>query len=599
MSNVKPKTYQSECLEKIQEARGNGRKKVLVVMAPGLGKTITCALDLQDYLRTNPNGHTLVLCHSEPILSQTKDVFKHIFGDQCSYGMYNYTEKPTRKPDFLFANLQSVNLHLNEFASDEFDYIVVDEAHHAPAETYRKAIEHFSPDFLLGLTATPDRMDGADLSQIFGETVYECDLADAISNGWLSGVDYRLELDELQNLDKFLTEENENISMAQLNREFFVPKRDEEIIKLIRERSSTKNNPTTVVFCQTIGHAEHIAGLMGNAEVIHSKMPKAEQHRILKAFRAGEIMTICAVNMLNEGIDIPRTDVIVFLRVTQSTTIFLQQLGRGLRLAKGKGDVLVLDFVASAERLDQIFMLDSSFKRQKQSIERKGTVPRNHFTLNVDTPKFKEKLVDIVDLIKAAKNYQRQRYFSEEDIIDALRRAATDLGRTPTIMEISASTNCPSPCTIYKFFQTYNDALFAAGLTQNQMSTRTSDDDLLKMLQQKAEKDGRTPMQKDISTDPDMPSVSLYKKRFGCYNTALKLAGLSPNVGKPDEELLTMLKQKAEKDGKTPTCKDVNSDPDMPSVTAYKKRFGSYNAALKLAGLPVSGKTPIKKDNSL
>lgn len=228
MSKFKPKEYQSECVAKIQEARNGGKSKALVVMAPGLGKTLTCAFDLQGYFTTHPDGHVLVLCHSEAILSQTKNVFKSVFGDEYSYGMYNGKEKASRRSDFLFANLQSVNLHLEEFNPDGYDYVVVDEAHHAPAETYKKAIEHFNPEFLLGMTATPDRMDGADLEGIFGETVYERDIVDAVQNGWLSGVDYRLELDEIHNLDDFL--EKNIITLSQLNRELFIPKRDEEII---------------------------------------------------------------------------------------------------------------------------------------------------------------------------------------------------------------------------------------------------------------------------------------------------------------------------------------------------------------------------------
>lgn len=405
MNAYKPRSYQENCLEALASARAQGETKALVVMASGLGKTLTGAFDIREYLKVNENGRVLVLCHSAAILSQTKETFKAIFGDGYSYGMYNGMEKAAHRTDFLFANLQSINLHSDEFDPDEFCYVVVDEAHHSPAETYRKAIEHFRPQFLLGMTATPDRMDDADLAEIFGKTVFEYDLISAVGDGWLSEIDYRLELDELENLETVL-DSGEPVSLSQLNREFFIPKRDEEIVRLIRERSAEKTDPTTVIFCQTIAHAEKFAELMGDAAVIHSGLDSDVIAERLEGFRSGSIKTVCAVDMLNEGIDIPRTDVIVFLRVTQSKIVFFQQLGRGLRLAEGKGKVLVLDFVATAERLDQIFDLEREFKRGGGSVKRAAS-ERENFTLTIDTPKFRERMVDIINLIECAVNYSR------------------------------------------------------------------------------------------------------------------------------------------------------------------------------------------------
>ena len=205
------------------------------------------------------------------------------------------------------------------------------------------AIEHFSPQFLLGMTATPERMDDADLTEIFGKAVFEYRLESAIKDGWLSEVEYRVKTDEIQNLETIL-DSGKKFSLAQLNREVFAPKRDEEIIRIIREEISEKNNPTMVIFCQSIAHAEKFAELMGDAVVIHSGLDNDEVTERLEGFRSGSIKTVCAVDMLNEGIDVPRTDVIVFLRVTQSQIVFTQQLGRGLRRADGKDKVLVLDF---------------------------------------------------------------------------------------------------------------------------------------------------------------------------------------------------------------------------------------------------------------
>ena len=225
---------------------------------------MTSIFDIKQFFEDNSdNERVLILCHSEAILNQTKDVFKRNFGDIYSYGMYNHAQKTRRRTDFLFANLQSVNLHLDDFDPCEFDYILVDEAHHAPAETYRKAIEYFQPQFLLGMTATPDRVDDADLSEIFGETVFEYRLVDAIRDRWLSRVKYRIKTDELQNL-KFILDSGNRYTLSQLNREIFLPKRDEEIVRIIKDEIKNREDPTTVIFCQSIAHAEHIAKLMGN-----------------------------------------------------------------------------------------------------------------------------------------------------------------------------------------------------------------------------------------------------------------------------------------------------------------------------------------------
>ena len=402
MNAYKPRSYQQGCLNNLRAARRAGKKKALIVMASGLGKTLTGVFDIKQLFAAQPNGRVLVLCHSEAILSQTKEVFKRNFGECYSYGMYNGNQKAPHRTDFLFANLQSMNLHRGDFAPEEFDFIVVDEAHHSPAETYRGAIEYFRPQFLLGMTATPERMDDASLGDIFGETVFEYRLVDAVRDGWLSKVKYRVKTDELQNLGAIL-DSGEKFSLSRLNREIFVPKRDEEIVRVIREEVKSKENPTMVIFCQSIAHAEKFAELMGDATVIHSRMSAAERAQKLAGYRAGTIKTVCAVDILNEGIDVPRTDVIVFLRVTQSRIVFTQQLGRGLRRAKGKGEVLVLDFVSTVDRLDMLFQFRREFKSSTGRYPRNGVKePDEYFTLEMDTPTFQEREADILALIEQA-----------------------------------------------------------------------------------------------------------------------------------------------------------------------------------------------------
>ena len=580
-----PRKYQIDCLEALAKARAEGKKKALVVMASGLGKTLTAVFDVKELLKDNPNAQVLVLCHSADILGQIKDVFRGEFGDEYSYGMYNSTEKAAHRTDFLFANLQSVNSHRKEFDPKEFDYVIVDEAHHSQAVTYRRAITYFQPEFLLGLTATPDRMDGLNIEDVFGEAVYNCSLYEAILDGWLARVNHIVELDDLEEkLDelKKASERGETLSVARLNREFFVPKRDEEIVKVIREKLSSRPNATTVIFCQTIEHAERFAKLM-NAVVVHSLLSTEERVARLDSFRDGTVKSICAVDLLNEGIDVPRTDVVVFLRTTQSTRIILQQLGRGLRRTGGKEEVLVLDFVGNVERLRQITQMKREFE---DCLKAHGTsVVKEPYRLNINTSKFTERQVDILQLLENA----GARHYSDEELFEALKRKAESLGRTPMTRDVESDKSMPSAITYSNRFGSWNEALKAAGFLVNAQASYTNEE-LIGQLRAKAESLGRTPTRDGVDSDKSMPSVKAYTNRFGSWNEALKAAGLLVNVqaSYTNEELISRLRAKAESLGRTPTIKDTRSDKSMPSNETYADRFGSWNEALKIAGLLVN-----------
>ena len=268
---ARPRDYQKECIRALANARAEGKKKALVVMASGLGKTLTAIFDVKNYLEANPAARVLMLCHSADILRQTKEVFKTEFGDEYSYGLYNGQEKACRKTDFLFANLQSVDLHREDFDPQDFDYIIVDEAHHSAAPTYGRSIEYFEPDFILGLTATPDRMDGQKLDQFFGdEPVYSKDLVEAIKEGLLSDIDYYVEIDEenRQRIRKMIGE-GTNITYADIDglatNNYTA---NEDVVAKIREQLAKMSEPTAVIFCQTIEHADGIHALMPGESAI-------------------------------------------------------------------------------------------------------------------------------------------------------------------------------------------------------------------------------------------------------------------------------------------------------------------------------------------
>lgn len=586
MNAYKPKEYQVACLDALASARDQGDNKALIVMASGLGKTITSAFDIIKYLKSNEDGRVLVLSHSSAIQDQTKEKFKEVFGDEYSYGMYNYNNKATRRTDFLFANLQSINLHCDEFNPEEFCYIVVDEAHHSPATTYRQAIQHFKPQFLLGMTATPDRTDNAGLKSIFGKTVFEYRLESAIKDGQLSEVEYHIKTDDIHNLEYFLDSGN-RISLSQLNREIFIPKRDEEIVQIIRDERANLDNPTMVIFCQTIAHAEKFAKLMGDAVVIHSKLDANTIAKRLTGFRSGDIKTVCTVDMLNEGIDVPRTDVIVFLRVTQSKIVFAQQLGRGLRRVEGKDKVLVLDFVATADRLEMLFQLERDFKSSVGRYPRKpNDNKQEYFNLDVDSPVFRDRKVDIIDLIERARNSYR---YTDEELIQMLRTFAEELGHVPSTSEVNANEKLPHYSTFVNKFGSFTGAVLAAGLEPN--FKIYSDDELLEMLKDFGKKIGHAPSKLEVNSEPSMPDATTYVNRFGKWTNLLSRLGFET---KPyckrytDEQLLESLRVCAKRVGHIPTSNDLDKFSDMPSAVTYTNRFGGLMQATEKAGL---GKT--------
>ncbi len=452
--NFKPYDYQQEAINALSSVRKQGVDRGMIVLASGLGKTLTATFDIQRFLDAHPDARILVLCHSEAILSQSKQKFQEVFGEEYSYGMYTSNYKVSRRVDFTFATFQTMHNAKNDFTPEAFDYVVVDEAHHTPAPTYRPTVDYFRPKFLLGLTATDERMDGQSLAEIYHEPIYRLDIFSALAQNLLSPVDYRLVLDDWSKLDQYLSDDGstQKVTMSELNRTVFAPKRDEEIVRLIQEYSAEIADPTTFIFCKSIEHAERIAELYaGKAAVIHSDRDKATNDAILADFKAGRIKTLVSVSMLNEGIDVPHADIVVFLRDTTSKIVYLQQLGRGLRRAPGKEKVLVLDFVGSAERMAMVFELEqkiASQSRKLQSVKPKSVdrfnASQSPLIVNIPTPKFAERKIDIVELLNSAGTW------SAERILEIYYRESVSAGHWLTQKEINQNVNLPSEVHVYR-----------------------------------------------------------------------------------------------------------------------------------------------------
>jgi hypothetical protein len=272
------------------------------------------------------------------------DVFRRVRPD-ADLGLYYGGEK---RPDagVLFASIQTLAGNLHRFPPDRFDYVVVDEFHHAAARSYRRVIDHFQPEFLLGLTATPNRMDGADLLALCSDNlVYECPLTEGIERGDLSPFRYFGIADDVDYTP--IPWRGGQFDPAALTEAVETQERAQHTLDTWRDKGGGR----TLAFCVTVSHANFTAEFFRHhgiaAVAVHSGPASAPRARSVEQLRAGELQVICTVDVFNEGLDVPEVDTVLMLRPTESPVVFLQQLGRGLRHSDGKDALTVIDLIGN------------------------------------------------------------------------------------------------------------------------------------------------------------------------------------------------------------------------------------------------------------
>lgn len=397
---IVPYLYQENCLGCLADHRKKGESRASVVMATGLGKTVTVAFDAKRYFEHRA-GKALYLCHMTDILYQARSEFEAIVGHDKKFGFFHGKKKDLDRVDFMFSSFDTMANWLDLFDPQEFDYIVVDESHHSHAETYLATIQYFRPKFLLGITATPNRMDKKDISSIYGKPIFSLPLEEALGRGYLTPVDYRVLTDEIQT-EKIIATPERRWNISALNRHIFVPRRDEEIARIVASHTKEITDPRTIVFCSSIKHCNHLLRYLPDSLAIHSKIPDKERDVRLEMFRQGMLSMVITVDCFNEGIDVPRANVIVFLRSTDSGTILLQQLGRGLRKSDGKDKVTVLDFVGNIQRIKSVQQmyeraLEFIPKAKHGDSKKSSTLP---ISLDIGYVRFKEETISLTRLLE-------------------------------------------------------------------------------------------------------------------------------------------------------------------------------------------------------
>lgn len=355
--------YQEKAFKKVLHAlKTFGR--ALMVMATGLGKTFISAKIVEELLQ--PGDTILFLCHDNGILNQNHDAFKEVLDDPSITFAKFYGAKKNWGADkhtIVFATFQSVLAHLqdekrqNIFSPKHFSYIIVDESHHAQAETFSEVLQYFKPKWTLAMTATPDREDLVDIRELFGKEVVNYKLPEAIAKGWLTPIEYKVLSDgitkeEIEAICHEIIDGGIRISESQLNEKIFIRLRSKEQCRLIEEE--TMGGKRAIVFCENIDHLEHVASILPSTVIMHSRLSEKENDYALDAFKQGFVRHIAVVDKFNEGIHIPQAEVVAFLRSTNSERIFLQQLGRVLSKSADKLKVTVLDFVANIDRIRKI-----------------------------------------------------------------------------------------------------------------------------------------------------------------------------------------------------------------------------------------------------
>lgn len=355
--------YQESIVEKIIFNYSNGRKKSLFIVATGLGKTVI-ASTAANLLIKKGLKKVLVLCHSVDLAQQLQKEFWSQIPKSIPTRLFMSGEPPVPIDGINFGLYQTLYGYLSGINEDAFDLIIVDEAHHALANAFSSCIDYLTPKHLIGMTATPWRGDGATIDSIFGEPIAKVSLVDGMRMGFLAKVDYRLMCDNI-NWDEVPKLAKKSLSIKDLNKRLFLPQRDEAVIESIKKACLEQANPRIAIFSPSKVHAEEFArklSLAGISAASASIDDKVKRRRVLLDFAAGNLMAVTSVDVLNEGIDVPRVNVLVFLRATHSRRIFVQQLGRGLRLSPGKNKVIVLDFVTDIRRLAAVKELDKEAK---------------------------------------------------------------------------------------------------------------------------------------------------------------------------------------------------------------------------------------------
>ncbi len=618
MELYKPQVEALAVLDTTKESKG------IVQMATGTGKTYLAAIWFKRILEKDPNANLLFICHNRDILKQANDrEFQNCLKKfDLSFGYYIAANKD--KKQVTFATVQTLYRNLNKFKENEFDYIVVDECHHYKAITFEKALSYFKPKFMLGLSATAYRADGKSLENICGKIIYKYTIYEGRVDNILAPFNYYWvnNKNSIRYMDMKLngTKCDEKV----LNREVCKPKYDNAIISEYEEYAvGVHNKKKTICFCVSVKHTERMVkvfndrgikavGLTGMTNVYTNNsehrntttLPARE--RILDGFRNGDYDVICVVDLFNEGVDVPDADCIMMIRPTYSSRVFTQQIGRGLRKAEGKKDLLILDFTASSRwcSIVEDFLKEALNIDVRKEVE-KIDIENNHSDLvlkSVDCDATKDNNIiqkdnddsstfvfeslgcsvilsrEKVDLLK--ESIIEANKYSFESLKKKTLDLAKKLGRTPTLGELGIHNN------IFKRYSGFSSFVKQIGLKPiRKPKKQYTNQELITLVKDKSkELGGKTPTIKELGMD------YYIFQQCGGFSSLLEQIGLKP-IRKPkkpytESELEKIIKDKAKELGRSPKLKELRLYPKV------FKSYGGFSSFLKQIGLKPNQTSP-------
>lgn len=340
---IRPNKMQRAALASLGKLHEDGQPRALLISATGTGKTYLSAFDVKAVVPRR----ILYVAHRRRILEASMKSFRRVLGPAYTYGLYGGGSTVVPSASCVFAMIDTLSRHLEQFSPSSFDYMIVDEAHRSGATSYQNVLSYFKPSFCLGMTATPTRTDGYDVYQLFNHVIaYRITLQDALDNDMLAPFHYfgiaDLEIDD---------ETVDDVSMfGRLTSE----ERVRHVIDKIEEYSVEKENRRGLIFCNRNAEAERLSEMFNErgyrTVAISGASSDSERDEAIARLEAGELQYIFSVDILNEGVDIPSLNQIIMLRRTESPIVFVQQLGRGLRKYDGKEFALVLDFIGNYQQ---------------------------------------------------------------------------------------------------------------------------------------------------------------------------------------------------------------------------------------------------------
>jgi len=426
---IEPNYLQKQVLDALNFYRNKGWRKGIVILPTGTGKTFLSAFD-----SLNVTGRILFIVHRLDILSQSKEAFEKIYPDEkmgllTGEEKYNVTDSKV-----LFASKDTLRNPevLNQFQPNEFDYIIVDEVHHGQAPSYQNVLNHFEANhFMLGLTATPDRMDRKDIFELFDyQKIFEYSLSEAIDNGFLVPYTYYGLKDNIDYNN--IRYQGNKYNIADLDKNLIIKDRNE---KIYEEYVSKGLGNKALGFCNSVKHAEAMADFFNSKGIPSCSITSqsTDREKLTKEFRENKYTVAFTVDLFNEGVDIPDLRVLLFLRPTESKTVFFQQLGRGLRLCGGKDGVVIIDFIGNYKKANNI----RKYLSTGQSEQKNPQTGRVEKIVYEFSPKCAVVFESEVEEILNNQDIS-EREITKEDLIDAYYTVAESLERKPTQDDINS-----------------------------------------------------------------------------------------------------------------------------------------------------------------